>query len=99
VFATQVMNESGAVVLPPDDASVVVLVSTPRRDVQVELPPAAEAGGRFIAVRRLDSDRRVTVVARPGEQVIGVAAGGLTLREASQAIRLVSDGATWIVVR
>jgi hypothetical protein len=97
-FVTQVLNDGGDVVLPPGNASVVVLVSAPRRDVQVRLPEAASAVGRFVTIRRLDSDRRVSVVPPPGEQLVGAARGTLTLDNRFESLTVVSDGSRWIAL-
>jgi hypothetical protein len=96
-FVTQILNDSGAVALPPGNTSVVVLVSAPPRDVQVQLPAAASAAGRFVTVRRLDSDRRVFVVPLAGETVRGASRGTLTLENRFEGVTLISDGTSWIV--
>ncbi len=97
LFVTQTLDRSGPIVLPPGNASIVVLVSTSERDVSLELPPAAAATGRFVRVRRLDSDRRAFVVPRAGEELLGGTDRRLTLTNRFEAATLVSDGTRWIV--
>jgi Collagen triple helix repeat (20 copies) len=112
-FETMNVTESGALSLPPGNASMVYLVNGPSAEdsesdddgddsngrIDIQLPAASAGTLRFVTVRNVGSDP-VVLTARPGEEMVG------TALDANPAIKLArwrfvtlaSNGTRWIVV-
>jgi len=83
--------------MPPDNASVLYLVTTAPGSVTLTLPPAASAAGRLVTVRRSDNGRWVTVKPSNNEAING-ARRPIVLDDRYDSVTLATDGVEWVVL-
>jgi hypothetical protein len=81
----------------PADGHLIYVITTARSNVTMTLPPAADATGRMIIIRRDDNGRRVFVRAENGEAIDGIR-GTLALDDRNDGVTLVSDGDSWLMI-
>jgi hypothetical protein len=94
-FVISRVEFSQQVTLPPGNASVLYLVSTPARQTQVvmQLPDAATATNRFLTFRRVGGNGLARVVSATGASIEGLD----RLDKPGEYVTLVTDGAEWYV--
>jgi hypothetical protein len=64
--------------------------------VNVTLPPASAAIGRFVTIQRADRGRRVIVRPQTGEMIDG-ARSPIVMDTLYDAITFITDGHEWVV--
>ena len=83
--------------MPPNNHSLIYLVTTAPNSVTMTLPLASMAASRFVTVTRVDNGRRVTI--RPqGHDFLEGANTPLVMDDRYDSFTMVSDGHEWVVL-
>jgi len=99
-FVVSRVSTSGPLVLAPNNASMIYLVTSAQRErgeLTLVLPAAASATSRVLTIRRVDDGGRVLVVAM-GNETLEAGKGPVVLNDRSDYVTVASDGFNWYVI-
>lgn len=95
-FEIQRVGADATLVSPPDNRSLICLVTSGRGAITITLPPAETATSRFMTVQRLDKGRKILIRAAGGEMIDGAGAA-VVMEDRFDAVTFVTDGTEWVV--